>query len=695
MARIITTSGAEFTPFSYDELVKPLAQMAEAHAKTQENYDTLQAATSALGRYISQEGADDAQARDMYNRYQELLANAQNELWNNGYGAGAMRALSKARAGYAQDITRLDAAIKARQEAAKAWFDAGQKDPTLLQSANPGSAGLDNYLNDDTYGYKWKSYSGELLKEQIGKEAAAVADQFLSSPEAQAVLGTDQYLAIRQHGGFFDWQVRAAGEAYRNGAGRDSLKDAGSQVLYDILSRQMESSGIKGWADEGTWNRAVDYGISGLMNGVGKTSDSIQSNGEYLSKKERISIALQSMKAAGSGSGGRGSGSGSDGDKQYWPDTWSPEFRGKDYKKGLQYHDKYFGPMPKTIVLPDGTRVTSREQATNLMYSTALREKTRGQIGIDIGGDDGKDINIDGSDGWALTPQSRFLTGSTYIEGLGQIDTRYNPRTKKVEYKKPNESWSSARSSNRMTAIYDNAVREYKDNKRRYRDLLGDYAISPYAESQMRKFANVGDDVPLSELDRELTSSKDTGYRRTTFVNLADEATSKEMVDIFASKLMPSIAKYKKNKIALGRETNTVPDSTQGIREVNAHTGTLKRNQVKNYADVFKLDDKGNINNISRIMVSPESARDNCVIVMTRDGKLWSVNVNMFNSGELQNYFDNAVHNLGLVPDMFSDPAHINGVSTDIMRGLSTQAAQQYNVNEDVDKQASTTKYGY
>ena len=35
MARYIVTSGTQFTPFTYDELVRPLAQMTEAHNEAQ------------------------------------------------------------------------------------------------------------------------------------------------------------------------------------------------------------------------------------------------------------------------------------------------------------------------------------------------------------------------------------------------------------------------------------------------------------------------------------------------------------------------------------------------------------------------------------------------------------------------------------------------------------------------------------
>ena len=53
MSRFIVTSGSDFRPFSYDELIKPVRASAEAHAAIADAYDQLSMETAALGNYIS------------------------------------------------------------------------------------------------------------------------------------------------------------------------------------------------------------------------------------------------------------------------------------------------------------------------------------------------------------------------------------------------------------------------------------------------------------------------------------------------------------------------------------------------------------------------------------------------------------------------------------------------------------------
>lgn len=673
MARFLVTNGSSFTPFTYDDLVKPLAQMAEAHAKTQENYDTLQAATSALGRYISQEGKDDELAREMYNNYQAQLETAQNELWKNGYGAGAMRALSKARAGYAQDITRLESAIKARQEAAKAWFDAGQKDPTLLQSTNPGLEGLDKYLLDDNYGHTWKSYSGEVLKQQVGTEAAAAANDFLSSPEAEKVLGTNQYLALRQHGGFYEWQVREAGEAYKKGLGRDALQDKGSQVLYDILSRQMESSGIKNWADDTTWNRAIDFGVSGLMSGVGKTTDTIKENGEY----KRVQNALSAMRARTSSS--RTTTQQGPAESTYLPGTYTPEYVGVDYNKALKYHDKYFAAMQTPVVLPNGTRVKNSIEATDILYSKALRDEKSSILGFDFAGTKGKTTK-------------NMLSGSVYLEGYGTIDTRYNPHTRTVQVKDADEPITAFKDSPELTAEYDEAVKIYNDNYRKYKDYLGTYAISPEAEEEMREFAG-NYTGSLSDLDAALTSREDAKVTMPVYTNVGSSATSKKVVDVFAINLVPYLTEKDKNgNITLKKESDTVRDSSVGIREIDPRTGKTLTKQTKDYSKYFALNKDGDmVANIKDVFITPASVKRNCVVIRTTDGTMFMVNASAFGEDTVQNMLDDANKNIGQVNrTSWSDDDKRKAIQR-IMYETSTLLADAYLYGQNPDANAQKT----
>ena len=53
MPKYLVTSGSHFEPFTYDELVKPVAAAQQAHEQAQDLYDALEMDTAALDRYIS------------------------------------------------------------------------------------------------------------------------------------------------------------------------------------------------------------------------------------------------------------------------------------------------------------------------------------------------------------------------------------------------------------------------------------------------------------------------------------------------------------------------------------------------------------------------------------------------------------------------------------------------------------------
>ena len=181
MPKYIATSSSYFKPFSYDELVKPLAQMAEAQNAVADNYDKISMESEGLRRYIT-DNPEDSMAKELYDDYMSKLTTLQDNLWNNGYNAQARRDLSAARAGYASDITRIAQAVKSRQERSKAYWDIKSKNPDMIMGRDPGTYGLNPYLTNDNFGQDYYTYSGESFMKEVGADAAARANEMLNDP---------------------------------------------------------------------------------------------------------------------------------------------------------------------------------------------------------------------------------------------------------------------------------------------------------------------------------------------------------------------------------------------------------------------------------------------------------------------------------------------------------------------------------
>ena len=79
MPKYLVTSGSHYEPFSYNELVAPIAQMQEAHNAAQDAYDALNLDTESLRRYIT-DNPEDANAKALYDNYIDKLTTLQQNL---------------------------------------------------------------------------------------------------------------------------------------------------------------------------------------------------------------------------------------------------------------------------------------------------------------------------------------------------------------------------------------------------------------------------------------------------------------------------------------------------------------------------------------------------------------------------------------------------------------------------------------
>lgn len=316
MPKFLVTSGSYFQPFTYDELSKPVVQTVEAHNAAQDAYDQLSMETSALGRYIT-ENPDDVNAKRMYDSYLARLNSLQDNLWNNGYNAATRRDLASARAGYASDITRLQAAIKARQERSQEYWKTRHEHPDMIMGRDPGESGLDNYLFNDLYGRDYYSYSGNDFAKMVGAEASARASEMLNDPQVKKNPMLVGYLQMIERDGFTNKQVDDAYAAVRKAVAGDmsgvANLDFATGILANVLMSNLESSGAKGNVSQDEFNRLLDYGKIGLSQAVGKTKVSTVADLQWAEQQKiareneryQHQLNLAAMKAAArNGSGG-------------------------------------------------------------------------------------------------------------------------------------------------------------------------------------------------------------------------------------------------------------------------------------------------------------------------------------------------------------------------------------------------------
>ena len=274
MSKYIVTSDSYFQPYSYDEMIKPLQQMTEAHNAAADVYDQLSMETEALGRYISQ-NEDDEMARGMYENYMNKLNTLQENLWNRGYSFGTRKDISSARAAYAKDITRLDTAIKTRQAQSDKFWDYAHTHPEAVMGFDPGLSGLDNYLKDDNYGKNWFTYNGKQFAEEVATDLSARAAG-LQQSYIDRGMKVPGYLEYVINEGFSNSQVDKGGELARklvngeqvNMKDYDEVHQLIAGVLIDHLNKTGASPGEGGNISKDQFDRLFNFGMYGASQSV-------------------------------------------------------------------------------------------------------------------------------------------------------------------------------------------------------------------------------------------------------------------------------------------------------------------------------------------------------------------------------------------------------------------------------------------
>lgn len=676
MAKFLVTSGSKFTPFSYDDLVKPLAQMAEAHATTQTALDTLALEAGTLGSQIG-EGEDTERSRKMYNDYMQQLQATADELYQNGYGAAAMRGLSRARTMYGTDMTKIQQAITQRNARADEYRKALAANPTLITEYNPLTKGLDNWLDNPQYGY-YQSYSGETLINQGKLVGENLRKEMLRDEQTwRPVLGDQYFERIVRSGYTSDELSQAMSDVL---AGRSSTVPA-IAALEQAISQIYNSTGMDSWASPEQRNRAMSFIGQGMSAAVGELKRETQQNHDHMTPYQRASISLQErhqkleedkfkaqQDAAGTGTG-------------YITPTQPVNSTAEKAKAWASDKTKYFKTLKngqQPVKTQDGSTLTVHDwkEATSLVYNAAARNK-----GFEIFN---FDVALDPMD-WVQSTNSRQY-GKTVLNGK-----EYNVRTGPAE----RNGWASGVNNNaaiyvevapgrwqlhnQLTSIYNGLRQDIERSKEyyktNYKDVY-DAALSPSEENTLREKYEVPSNVSMSGLSDAIDASPLVAQRVTNEIILAQSGDNGKAV---REQLLSQLATNYNNLQSEISNKQIKRSPSYSIKPVNNGVIELHK-KGKSYSDVFKQDDKKNtITNVTDIRVTPESIRNNMFIVSTTSGE-YAVPVEMFGSASIA--YTNHMKDLGTTINWCLDnAAYLANASVDDDYLIQAAAALTEQIN--------------
>lgn len=284
MAGNYITIGSKFKPFSYQEMLAPLAASTEAHQQVEQQYADLSTQASQWEGKLNP--TLDQETYSKYKSYSDELNAKADMLAREGLNQGSRRSMLSMRDKYAKEILPIEIAYAKRAEDDKVQRQLELADPSRRFSRKASQTSLNKYI--DNPNLEFSSVSLEQLKGQVA-QLASMRSKGLNSFGKDKPVDNFTNTFKKQHGHTKE-EVQDAID--------NPNKEGSSAILNDIVDTVMEGSNIYSWADQKTLDEARRYLSQGLFAAVGQTDVQIIENKEaFMAAQEAMQIRSENRKA--------------------------------------------------------------------------------------------------------------------------------------------------------------------------------------------------------------------------------------------------------------------------------------------------------------------------------------------------------------------------------------------------------------
>lgn len=270
MANYSLIVGSRYSPFTFEELLKPALLATKAHQELEAQYDDLTTKASAWEEMANKE--TDPYAYGLYSKYAEDLKAQADLLATQGLTLGSRKALMDMKGRYYKEITPIEQAYTTRQK----YMEEQRKGAAdNIYSFDASTLSLDDLIKNPSLSYK--TYSGNALTKQVREAAKNLAKDFKENPRKwREILGGQYYETVMQKGfSANDIELAIAGDP------------KAPKELTRIVEGAVNSSGIKDWGDKEALSRAYNYARQGLWDAVGDTTYQVQQNRGWVNPNEK------------------------------------------------------------------------------------------------------------------------------------------------------------------------------------------------------------------------------------------------------------------------------------------------------------------------------------------------------------------------------------------------------------------------
>lgn len=252
----------KFKPFSYAEMLAPVAAATQAHQAIEEEYGNLATKANVWEEMANEQ--TDPYAYKMYKTYSDDLEARAEQLMRYGLNASSRKGMLDMRARYSKEIVPIETAYKRREELAAEQRKALAQNPTLRYQRMARTMSLDDFIKNPSLDYG-ESYSGALLTQQVSQAATAFQKALTDKGKLKGLGLPYQYERMLQYGATPS-QVMAAMSQDAQQGDSEAVK-----FLRGITEQVLKSSGVADWADDATMKEFRAFANQGLYSAIGQT----------------------------------------------------------------------------------------------------------------------------------------------------------------------------------------------------------------------------------------------------------------------------------------------------------------------------------------------------------------------------------------------------------------------------------------
>lgn len=277
MANYSLVVGSKYSPFTFDELLKPAALATEAHQELETQYADLTTKASAWEEMANAE--TDPYAYSLYSKYAGDLKAQADLLATQGLTTSSRKALLDMKGRYSKEITPIEEAYITRKKLIDEQREALLHDNTTIFDKDYTTVSLDDIIRNPNASYT--PLSGKNIAARTATMAKEAAAAILSDPEYTKVLN-GQYIQQKIMQGYDMSQILAAAQSDPNAPAEllgivDTIRQ---QVGYDNWNKQAQ-------------DKIDEYIKEGLLAAAGTPNIDLIANRAYVTPLERERASLQ------------------------------------------------------------------------------------------------------------------------------------------------------------------------------------------------------------------------------------------------------------------------------------------------------------------------------------------------------------------------------------------------------------------